>query len=303
MTKPLLFELKNAPQLVRGLFREQSIELGWFERRRFPDGESYVRLLTPVAGREVMILCTLDRPDDATLPLLFLAAALREQGARCVGLVAPYLAYLRQDRAFHPGEAVTSVTYARLLSSAFDWLVTVDPHLHRYAELGAVYSIPTAMASATGPIADWIRKEIPDAVVIGPDAESAQWIDRVAARAGVPSLVFEKDRRGDRNVVILPNGIDAFPGRTPVLVDDIVSSAGTMIECVRLLKAAGSKAPVCVAVHAIFAGDAHAALVGAGAARIVTANTVSHPSNAIDVGDELATAIAAILGGESSHGN
>lgn len=295
MTAPLLFELKAAPGLAERLCRDYPMEQGQLSRRRFPDGESYVRLLTPVAGRDVIALCTLDRPDEVTLPLLFFAAAARDLGARSLGLVAPYLGYMRQDRAFQPGEAVTSTTYAALLSNAFDRLVTVDPHLHRYPDLDAVYTIPAVAATAAKPIADWVRSEVEHPVLIGPDIESAQWIERVARLADAPFLVFEKVRRGDRDVVVTPRGLETFSGGTPVIVDDIVSSARTMIEAVRLIRAAGLGAPVCVGVHAIFAEDAYAALAAAGPARIATVNTVAHTSNEIDIADELHAAITGML--------
>ena len=295
MSLPLLFELKAAPGLAERLCRDLPMEQGQLSRRRFPDGESYVRLLTPVAGREVIVLCTLDRPDEVTLLLLFLAAAARRQGAQRVGLVAPYLGYMRQDRAFQPGEAVTSATYAALLSNALDWLVTVDPHLHRYPDLGAIYSIPAMAVTAARPIADWVRRNVENPVLIGPDVESAQWVERVARLAGAPSLVFEKDRHGDRDVVVTPKGLEGFPGGTPVILDDIVSSARTMIEAVRLVRTADLGAPVCVGVHAIFADNAHAALAAAGPIRIATVNTVAHSSNEIEIADELHGAIAAML--------
>lgn len=295
MTAPLLFDLKAPPGLADRLCRDYPLEQGQLSRRRFPDGESYIRLLTPVAGREVIALCTLDRPDEVTLPLLFFAEAARSQGARRIGLVAPYLSYMRQDRAFQQGEAVTSVAYAGLLSNAFNWLVTVDPHLHRHPDLDTVYTIPSVAVTAAKPIADWIRREVEQPVLIGPDSESAQWAERVAQLAGAPSLVFEKARRGDLDVVVTPKGLDRFPGGTPVIVDDIVSSARTMIEAVRLVRAAGLAAPVCIGVHAIFADGAYAALNAEGPGRVVSVNTVAHSSNEIEVAGELHAAIAAVL--------
>lgn len=295
MTPPLLFTLKAAPGLAERLYREYDMEAGQFSRRQFPDGETYLRLLTPVAGRDVILLCALDRPDGVTLPLLFAAAAARDQRARSVGLVAPYLAYMRQDKAFNPGEAVTSISYARLLSGAFDWLVTVDPHLHRHRDLGALFSIPSVLATAAKPIADWVLHNVDQPVLLGPDAESAQWVEGVARLADVPSLVFEKTRHGDRDVTIMPKGLEAFHGRTPVIIDDILSSARTMIEATRLIRAAGYRAPICIGVHAIFAEDALATLEAAGPARIVTVNTVPHASNSIDITDQLGGAIAKAL--------
>ena len=99
---------------------------GRIEVRRFPDGESLVRIANDVAGCDVDIVCTLANPDPQLASLLFAAATVRELGARHLRLVAPYLAYMRQDARFAHGEAVSAPIFARLLSGAFDALVTVE---------------------------------------------------------------------------------------------------------------------------------------------------------------------------------
>jgi len=287
---PIVFALPGNEALARGLAAQLSGKLGTAEIRRFPDGESYVRIATPVAGRQVLVVCTLDRPDDKFLPLTFFAATARDLGAARVGLVCPYLGYMRQDKRFRPGEGVTSRYFAASLSRAFDWLVTIDPHLHRLSSLAEIYRVPTHVAHAAPLLSAWIRANVRDPLLIGPDSESAQWVAAVADGAGAPYTVLRKKRLGDRAVRVspLPAGDRA---RTPVLIDDIVSTAQTMIETVGHLRRARYKPPVCVAVHAIFADGAYESLVRAGAAQIVTCNTVPHPSNAIDVGDLLAVMI------------
>ena len=102
-------------------------ELGAIETRHFPDGESYVRLHGDPSGRAVDLVCSLAQPDRQFLPLVFAADAARELGASAVNLVAPYLAYMRQDIRFQPGECISSLSFARLLSSTFDTLLTVEP--------------------------------------------------------------------------------------------------------------------------------------------------------------------------------
>lgn len=298
--KPLLFALEALHDLAGGLFRHTGFDAGEIEQRRFPDGESYVRLMTPVEGREVVLLCSLDRPDTKTLPLLFAADAARAQGALRIGLVAPYLGYMRQDNSFNPGEAITSVTYAKLLSGAVDWLVTVDPHLHRYPTLASVYSVPSFVASAAKPIAGWIRDNLVNPVLVGPDEESSQWVARIAEFAQARSTVFRKTRSGDFSVAIAAKGLAEIEGGTPVIIDDIASSARTMIEAVRVLREAGQRPPVCIAVHPIFAGDAYEKLTAAGPAAIVSTNAITHASNAIDVSAEIATAIERALAFPSS---
>mgnify|MGYP001026134452 CR=1 FL=1 len=293
---PILFSMGASSGLAERLAQACALELGELIQRPFPDQESYLRLMTAVAGCDVAFFSPLDRPDAKTLPLLLLAAAAREQGARSVGLVAPYLGYMRQDRAFNPGEAVTSVSYAALLSRAFDWLVTVDPHLHRHASLDAIYTIPSAVASAAQPVADWVRREVDNPILIGPDEESAQWVEHIASLAGARSTVLRKTRRGDYDVSIDGAPLQQNSGATPVIVDDIVSSGRTMIEAARLVRHAGWRPPICIAVHALFAGDAYQALQSAGAARIISTNTITHPSNTIDVSRPLADAVAQFVG-------
>lgn len=259
--------------------------------RRFPDGESYVRVKAPITGRAVAIVCTLDRPDDKVLSLLFLAETARDLGAKSVGLVAPYLAYMRQDRRFMDGEGVTSAYFAGLLSRAIDWLVTVDPHLHRRTSLSEIYSIPTEVVHAAPRVAEWIRSNVQRPLLIGPDEESAQWVAAVAGAAGAPSVVLQKVRRGDRDVAVTVPDLSRWRDHTPVLVDDIVSTARTMIETVHHLQRADVAAPVCVVVHPVFVAGAYDELRQAGASRIVSCNTIPHPSNAIDLAGDLARAV------------
>ena len=261
---------------------------------RFPDGEARVRVGGDRSRRPGVLVCSLEHSDEKILPLLFAARALRALGAPRVGLVAPYLAYMRQDRAFHEGEAVSAIHFARLLSESVDWLVTVEPHLHRIASLDAVYSIPACAVRASDAIATWISAHVANAVVIGPDAESRQWARSVADRARVPFEILVKRRlSGDRVEVSVPH-IGQWRDRTPVIVDDVVSTGHTMLETVRHLADAGARPPVCVAVHALFAGDSYSALLRAGVERVATTNTIAHESNAIDVADRVSAAVAAL---------
>ena len=281
-------------RLGERLAQALQVEAGVVEWRRFPDGESYIRIASPVDGASVVVAASLKDPDAQLASLLFIADAARELGARRVGLAAPYLAYLRQDRRFREGEAITSRTFADLLSRRFDWVATVDPHLHRYAELGAVYSISSVVSHAAPAIASWIRDHVADPIVVGPDSESAQWAGEVASLAGCPLTVLEKRRHGDRDVEIAAP-VDAIAGHTPVLVDDIISSARTMAVAARALHEAGSVAAVCVGVHALFAPGAADSLRQAGVARVATCNTIEHETNAIDVLPGLARDLRSLL--------
>lgn len=296
--RPLIVAGPGDAGCARVIAELTGAELAEVTLRQFPDTEVYLRIDTPVAGRAVWIVCTLHPAGDRLLPVYFLAATARDLGARAVYLAAPYLAYMRQDSRFHDGEGVTSRYVARLLSSVLDGIVTVDPHLHRYRGLDEVYPIPTRVVHAAPRIADWIRANVERPVIIGPDAESEQWVKAVADHLDCPMLILHKVRRGDRDVSISPvdaaieSGLHiAWMAVTPILVDDIVSTARTMIETIGELRRVAPPPPICIGVHAVFADGAYDDLCAAGAARVLTCNTIPHGSNAIDVHDLVADAV------------
>ncbi|ABI64486.1 MULTISPECIES: ribose-phosphate pyrophosphokinase [Maricaulis] len=292
---PLVFAFDDSAQIARRIAEELSAETGHLFSKAFPDDETYLRFDTPVANREVVLVCSLDRPDKKFLPLVFAAATARELGARRVVLIAPYLAYMRQDNRFQPGEAVSSTYFAKSLSAWFDGLVTIDPHLHRYHDLSEVYDIPNRVLHAADTIAAWIAEHVPGALIVGPDSESEQWVSAVAQTAGVPFTVLHKTRHGDRDVEISLPKVEVWQDRIPILVDDIISTARTMIETVGNLQKAGLPPPVCIGVHAIFADDAFLALHEAGARHILTCDTVRHPTNEISVAPLVAAGCSDLL--------
>jgi ribose-phosphate pyrophosphokinase len=265
-------------------------ETGHIMWHKFPDGETHLDFPDGIKGRNVALVASLSHPDGKLLPLIFAARTAREFGARKVGLIAPYLCYMRQDKRFHAGEAVTSRVFASLISESLDWLVTLDPHLHRYKALSEIYSIPTRVAHSAVAIGQWIKEHVEQPFLVGPDEESAQWVAEVAGYSGVRYAVLSKKRLGDRQVRIPASGLDGLGGATPVLVDDIISSGATMLEALRAVKPLSKRAPVVVAVHGIFAGRADQLIEKEGA-RLVTTNSVAHASNQIDIAGPLAKAI------------
>lgn len=290
-----ILALPGAEGLAGTLAQQLQCTASTLELHRFPDGEGVVRLRTGVEGQRVLIVAHLDHPDEKTLPLLFAADAARDLGATQLGLVAPYLPYMRQDDRFRTGEAVTSRSYARLLSSTVDFLVTMDPHLHRWPSLDAIYTIPTRVVPAAPAIAAWLQREAPRPVIVGPDSESEQWVADVARRLDAPWVVMHKDRHGDRDVQVrLPAGFDPAD-RTPVLVDDIISSGHTMAAAAQVLRAAGWNRPLCVGVHALMDAAGQDLLHRSGVARVVSCDTVPHPTNGIAIAGLLAEGVGPFL--------
>jgi len=293
--KQIIFALPGNEEMAKSLARILHAETGESVIRQFPDGESYTRILSDVRDKCVVIVCTLYQPDAKLLPLYFLSQTAKALGAKCTCLVAPYLSYMRQDKQFHPGEGITSEYFGKLVSGFADTLTTVDPHLHRRKSLSEVYSIPSIIIHAADHISSWIKSNIQQPVLIGPDSESEQWVSEVAKNANAPFIVLQKVRHGDRDVEVSVPEVEKFKNHTPVLVDDIISTARTMIETVGHLKKANMKPPVCVGVHGIFAQNAYNELIKSGVEKVVTCNTIPHESNHIDLSEALADSINKLM--------
>lgn len=292
--RPIILSLFNHP-LMPLIAKKLHFDIGIVTCREFPDEEVYVRLQDDVSNRDVIILDSLDRTNNKLLPILFVAKTAKELGARRVGLCATYLTYMRQDKQFNPGEGITSKYFAEIISENFNWLITIDPHLHRLHNLSEIYNIPNQVLHAAPLISDWIKVNVDRPVLIGPDGESEQWVSAIAEAAQVPYLILEKIRHGDNDVEVSLFNTQPYLNHTPVLVDDIISTAHTMLETIKQLKAAKMKPAVCIGVHAIFANEAYNALQEAGVERIVTCNTVPHTSNQIDITEIICNGIQQIL--------
>jgi ribose-phosphate pyrophosphokinase len=279
----ILFYYPDNSEQAMSLASLLKCDVGKLRCHHFPDGETLIQIDEDVKDKEVIFYCSLDRPDNKTTSLMFFAQTAKELGARQVRLVSPYLGYMRQDKRFHSGEAVTSNIYAEFISNYFDSLVTIDPHLHRHKSMGEIYTIPTKVIHAANAIANWIKENVQNPVLIGPDEESSQWVSEVAKTAGAVYTVLNKVRHGDKDVEVSVPEIEKHKDYTPVLVDDIISTARTMIKTVEHLKAANTKPPICIGVHAVFAEDAYEKLKTSFVEEIITCNTIPHHTNKIDI--------------------
>lgn len=288
--KKIFFALPGNEILAQALADKCQAELGKVIIRQFPDRETYVKIESNVKDKEVILVCTLNFPDEKLLPLYYLSKTVKELGAKSTCLISPYLAYMRQDKRFLPGEGITSAYFAKLISSFVDSLITVDPHLHRRSSLAEIYSIPTIVIHASDLISKWIQENIANPVLVGPDIESEQWVSEVARLSNAPFIILEKIRKGDQEVEISIPYLEKYKEDTPVLLDDIISTARTMIETIGHLKKAGMKKPICVGIHGIFANNAYSDLLNAGAELVVTCNTIPHESNRIKI-DEVISEI------------
>mgnify|MGYP002619510363 CR=1 FL=1 len=268
-----------------------------YQRHQFPDEE--LKLTLPFADddapTQLVLYRSLDRPNDKLVELILLAKHLRGCGVKRLLLVAPYLAYMRQDIAFHPGEIVSQKIIGSLLADLFDAVITVDPHLHRIEHLSEAIPKGDAIALSGAPrLADLIAEKCQQPLLIGPDAESRQWVELAAARIGCDYGVCSKVRHGDKEVVIsLPEL--SVAGRQVVLMDDVASSGRTMARAAEQLLAAGAASVDVAVTHALFAGDALTTIKQAGVRHIWSTDCIAHQSNAISMAPVLAEALVPIL--------
>lgn len=262
---------------------------------RFPDGESLLTLPETLA-RTVVFFRSLHDPNAKLVELLLALEAARSKGCKRTILIAPYLCYMRQDKAFKPGQAISQRIIGAHLSEWVDDLITVDPHLHRITDLAeALPWCNSITATASGALGDFLRQQGSQGILVGPDEESAQWVKQVARQAGLDYLVASKVRLGDRQVkVTLPTA--DLQGKDAILVDDVISSGKTMIETAHALRQAGARNISALCTHALFAPGALDDLQNAGIGPIYSSTSIPHSSNRIDLTPVLAQALRELTG-------
>ena len=273
------------------------LSLAVVSRHRFPDGELRLQL-PPALPARVVLWRSLHHPNEKLVELLLTAQTARTLGAQHITLVAPYLAYMRQDMAFNPGEAVSQRIVGRYLADLCDAIITVDPHLHRVATLQEAVPVNPAVVLSGAPLlADFVAGCRQQPLLVGPDEESLQWVAQAAQRHGWEHAVCRKQRHGDHDVAIELPAL-AVKGRAVVLMDDVASSGQTLVQAARGLLAAGAASVDVAVTHALFAGEAVRHIREAGVGAIWSTDCIPHPTNAVSV----VPAVAAVLRGAGHNG-
>ena len=288
MTMLLAFE--DEAQLAQKLGEALGFACCLIDQHTFPDGETRLRL-HPLLPAHTVLLRGLQQPNAKLALLLLAAAGARELGAAPLTLVSPYLAYMRQDMAFTAGEVVSQRHLGHLLASAFDAVITVDPHLHRVATMDDVVPGRRGLALTAAPLLGaHVALEVPRALLLAPDEEAGQWVRVAAAAHGLDHAVCLKQRRGDRDVdVALPDHDVA--GRAVVVLDDVASTGRTLAAAARGALARGAASVDVAVTHALFVGDALAQVHAAGVRHVWSSDCVPHASNAVSVVPLVAAAL------------
>jgi len=288
--EPLVLGFPDYRLQSKNLAHLLKVDYAEVEIHRFPDGESNLKL--PVDLPSTLIICrSLNSPNDKLIELYFTVKAAREKGCEHIILVAPYLCYMRQDKAFEPGEVVSQRMVGKFIGSLVDEVITVDPHLHRVKKLDDVIKTKrTTTLSAASLIGNFIALQVSEPLIVGPDEESTQWVKQVAEPHGFDYLIGEKTRYNDRNVDIVLPDLD-IERRNIVLVDDMASTGRTLINVTQQLKGFGVKNIYCAITHALFVENSYNDLLEAGVKEVWSSDSLTHSSNCISLALMISKAI------------
>lgn len=253
------------------------------EVKKFPDGELYFRFHSKIKGKTVVLVQSFYGDiSDCLVEIIFASFTAKDLGAKKVYLVAPYFPYLRQDKTFKPGECVSLKEIGKLIDDCVDKVYIVDPHLHRERTLTHVFKKPSVKLTANPLVADYIKKNIKNPLIIGPDWESYKWAEPIAKEVGCESVILQKRRISGRKVqIFLSKKID-LKNKNVILVDDMISTGNTILETVKNLKKIGAKKFNCFAIHGILVENALKKLNKAGV-KVITTNTIPSKVAKIEV--------------------
>ncbi len=290
----LLLGFPDYAQQALALAEATNIPYSEVKIHYFPDGES--QIILPEKLPTHLILCrTLNIPNEKLIELLMVAASARKQGVTTLTLVAPYMCYMRQDKAFHTGEIISQTVIGDVLAHYFDTILTVDAHLHRIHELSQAIPVKHAInVTATKPMAHFIEDHIEHPFLIGPDSESKQWVATIADHYQMDYRIASKERFGDKEVkVTLPEA--DYHGRNIIIVDDMASTGKTLLAVAKLLTDFAPASISVLVTHALFVDDAMTALYEANVTNIWSCDAIPHATNIIPLADLLAQELQKIL--------
>ncbi|MEM2234661.1 MAG: ribose-phosphate diphosphokinase [Desulfurococcaceae archaeon] len=289
----------NGEHLAIELSSIGAFELGSLEVRKFPDGETYVRVLTKVDGRTVVYINSLQRNvNEAIFETILTIDALRDLGAKEVIAVIPYMSYARQDARFNPGEAISIYTLAKMFKAVkIDHLITIDMHLHRISNPSDLFGANFHNITGVRELAKYFERthDIENTVVIGPDEEAEQWAKVMSEELnGLEYAVLKKTRITAEKVVIETGGVNVA-GKNVIIVDDIISTGGTIIEAVKALKELGAREIMVGAVHPLLIGNAYNRLLRLRLKDLVGTNTILSPISKVSVAPAIYSELITIL--------
>jgi ribose-phosphate pyrophosphokinase len=252
--------------------------LGEAEIARFSDGEIMFRINENIRGRDVFLIQSTCPPvNDNIMELLIMIDALRRASAHRITTVLPYYGYGRQDRKAEPRVPITAKLVANLLTTAgVSRVLCTDLHA---GQIQGYFDIPVDNLFAAPVLLDYFKnKKFKNPVVISPDAGGVERARAFAKRLDASLAIIDKRRTG-RNVTELMNIIGNVEGREAVILDDMIDTAGTLIQAAEAVCSKGAVSVMAAATHAVLSGNAKERIKESCLEEVVVTNTIPHPSN------------------------
>jgi ribose-phosphate pyrophosphokinase len=256
------------------------------EIKRFPDTECYVRVKEGLSGEEVVIIQT-TFPDENLLELVFLQNVVRQEKPSRITTIIPYYAYARQDKIFKPGELLSAKTVAKLLQNSSDEMLILNPHKPWIADF---FDKPVKILSSSSEIADYLKSRGVE-LVVGPDINASMFAEEIAESVGCDWDWLEKKRISSHEVILGKKEINA-KGKRVAIVDDIISTGGTLTKAIEVLKSSGAREVLACCVHGLFINRAVERLKNAGCAEIISTDTVESEYSKISVAKTITEALS-----------
>lgn len=283
-----------SPKLAARVARQLKCQLIKPELKRFPDGELYARILADVKGENVVVIQSTRYPPNSNYMELFLLLdAVRDLGAKKITAVIPYLAYARQNKRFKEGEAVSLRTVAKLIESVGpDRVYTVDMHAHRIGDVQEIFNIPAKNLTAAPLLSKYLYDNygLKNPVIVGPDEESRRWAETAGKALGADWDYMVKKRLGPEEVEIRPRKLEV-EGRDAMVIDDIISTGGTMVKAVKILKKYGARKVYAACTHAVLASGSLRKVRGAGVEEVFATDTIESKISKVSVAPIIADAL------------
>jgi ribose-phosphate pyrophosphokinase len=250
--------------------------------KRFPDDEFYVRVLDEIGGEEIVIVQTA-YPDPKIVEMLIIQDAVHDAGAKKITVVLPYFGYMRQDKKFEEGEAISARAVAEHISMHADQVITVDPHKEHILKF---FTVPAYSCSAVSTIAAHLKEKHID-FVLAPDKGARERARAAAALINCEYDYLEKTRIDGTTVKITPKELDAR-GKHVAIIDDIISTGGTMANSIKELKKQGAKTVSVACTHGLFIGGAKEKLLSANCDEIISTDTIETEFSKVSAADCIA---------------
>lgn len=257
--------------------------------KRFPDDEFYIRILDDISGEDILIVQTA-YPDPKIVELFLMQDAVHDAGAKRITVVLPYFGYSRQDKKFEEGEAISARAIAQHISLHTDSVITVDPHKEHILKF---FTVPAMSCSAVSVIAQYLKGKNID-FVLAPDKGARDRAKEAAALIGCEYDHLEKTRIDGTTVKITPKKLDAH-GKHVAIIDDIISTGGTMANSIKELKKQGAKGVSVACTHGLFVGGAKEKLLSAGCDEIISTDTIENEFSKVSVAHSIAETLLKTL--------